>query len=333
MRLRVRDKDVEFGPVFTAPGAIGFIGEGYLYQKLYRLIWGDLYEGATPAYKTFTFPPREANMPVREDGLTLRHLIPRCVKVRWMSGSVLNCVGLSSKGARFYFDLHEYEKKKYPFVVTFMSAATEHDQRMAEWDQFITMLEEEYLPSFPDDVNFALAANHGCPNVGIDHGLLFDEIEEIHDKAGRITRKFGIPVLANFSPVNPFEGIMRAANHQDCAGLMIGNTIRFDYEEIGKKVWGSATSPLLRRYGQPGGLSSPACHEYTIRCILALRAAGVKLPIIGGNGIQSVEAAALIFAAGADAIHLGVVGLVRPWRVQRIIRFAHEYDAIRRLAA
>jgi dihydroorotate dehydrogenase len=338
MRLRVRNEDVEFGPVFTAPGVPGLVGEGHPYQRAYRLVLGDIYEGGiTPAYKTFTMPPRDGNMPLREDGLTPRQLIPRCVKVRWLSGHTVNCVGLSSHGARFYFDLHEYEKKEHPFVITFMSAATKHEKRMAEWDEFIEMLAVEYLPLFPKDTHFAIVANHGCPNVGVDHSLLFDEINEIHDKASRLTNEFGIPIGANFSPVNPLEGIMRAANHPKCAFLWIGNTIRFGYEEIDwQRVWGSATSPLLKYFpGQPGGLSGPACLEYTIRCILALRAKGVTLPIVGGNGIQSVEAAALVFAAGADAIALGIVGLVRPWRVRRIIKFAHEYYQVqlRRLAA
>ena len=46
----------------------------------------------------------------------------------------------------------------------------------------------------------------------------------------------------------------------------------------------------------------------------------MKTPIVGGGGILSVRDAFDMLDAGANAIELGSVSILRPWRVAGIIR-------------
>lgn len=85
------------GRVFCAPGARGFYGEGYPFHRTSRR-FGMTWDRTGFAAKTTTVEKRAGNLPLKDDGVTPRELIPRCIVVKWLSGHVLNAVGLSGPG-------------------------------------------------------------------------------------------------------------------------------------------------------------------------------------------------------------------------------------------
>jgi dihydroorotate dehydrogenase len=46
---------------------------------------------------------------------------------------------------------------------------------------------------------------------------------------------------------------------------------------------------------------------------------------VAGNGIQSVSDVAYVREAGANAVAIGTVGMVRPWRMRSIIKAGNSY--------
>jgi dihydroorotate dehydrogenase len=91
------------------------------------------------------------------------------------------------------------------------------------------------------------------------------------------------------------------------------------------KLFGSTQSPLAN-VGAPGGggLSGRPLLPLVLEWIRAVRALGVKTPIIGGGGILSSQDALDVLAAGASAVFIGCVSMFRPWRVAKIIRTVNE---------
>jgi heptaprenylglyceryl phosphate synthase len=56
--------------------------------------------------------------------------------------------------------------------------------------------------------------------------------------------------------------------------------------------------------------------------VLEARRLEIETPIVAGNGIQRRSDVALLRKAGADAIAIGTVAMVRPWRMAAIIEEA-----------
>jgi len=55
-----------------------------------------------------------------------------------------------------------------------------------------------------------------------------------------------------------------------------------------------------------------------------LRLEGVRMPIKASGGITSVKRVRLMKTAGADAIEIATVLIVRPWRVKAILKCAEK---------
>ncbi|MBW3538588.1 hypothetical protein KY386_03815 [Candidatus Parcubacteria bacterium] len=327
-------RGVEYGRVFCAPGARGFFGEGYWYQRVFRLFFGRGLRRATFVGKTTTWHPRlnpekkQGNMPLRDDNITPKELRPKSIVINWRKAHVVNAVGLSGPGARY---LLEHGKRRWlrrplrwqdrikPFMISFMPIAPTKAERLQQLRDFVSLL-ARYLPEFKAPV--ALQLNFACPNTGEAPAELFGEIDESFD----IAEHLGIAVLANFNPVVPLQVARRTADHPACYGLWIANSVpwgdpRIDWLEL----FDTLVSPLAHLGG--GGLSGPRCLPLSISKLVELRQAGVTKPIIIGNGIQTKQAAEWAFRAGADGIALGIVGMVRPWRMRSIIKAANEHRA------
>ena len=83
-------------------------------------------------------------------------------------------------------------------------------------------------------------------------------------------------------------------------------------------LFGSEVSPLAKCGG--GGLSGRPLFPLMIDYLSSLRAAGWEKPIIAGGGILSQNNVVNAFAHGADAIELGSVSLLKPWRIRSLIQ-------------
>ncbi len=316
--LTLRGKN--YGSVFCAPGALGFFGEGYPYHKMAKY-FGMSWRGTGFVSKTITYPAREGNMPLQSDRLTpVERLMPRCIVVKPFSGHVLNAVGLSGPGAEWALGTGRWQQRIDPFMISFMSVAGSADERLAETQKFVELLKGQ-LPYFRGKP--AIQANRACPNSGHLPDDFYEETTEMLNLLGELD----IPVVVNFNPTVPVDVMQATAAHDVCDALWIANTIpwgdpRIDWE----KIFGSNESPLAARDLQVaggGGLSGPACLPWTAETVKSARKAGITKPIVAGNGIQrarDVEWLRNPEAINADAVAIGCVGMVRPWRMRNIIK-------------
>jgi len=302
-------RGIDFGKALCASGARNFFGEGWWYHRFFHWM-GLSYQGSTLVAKTTTLEARQGNMLV--EGTKPMLLFPSCVKVAFWKGIVLNAVGLSGPGARWLFQKGIWYERKEPFFLSFMSVENTLKGRAIETQRFMDL-----LGSFmPFKAPIGLQMNFSCPNVGIDPASLTDEM----GKALDIAKALNIPVVPKINATFPLEPIIALQDHEAFDALSVSNTIPWGKlpEEIPwSKLWGSETSPLAEFGG--GGLSGKPLLPIVTRYIENLRECGFRKPIIGGGGILSKGDADKMLDAGADAVELGSVSILRPWRVQRII--------------
>jgi dihydroorotate dehydrogenase len=307
----------KFGSIFCATGARGFYGEGYPFHRYWRYFGMD-WSGTGFSGKTLTLPPRPGNMPLREDGTTPKEFAPRCIWVSFRNGGeMMNAVGLSNFGAEYYLKSGHYHKIQKPFFISFMCMAGDRTGREAELRDFCHLL-KQYLPF---RVAVALQENFGCPNSGHDLSELQQEICTHVEIAKSI---LGIPVVINTNALMPTDVLLEAAQVVD--GFWIGNTISFrDKATDGKIDWSQygEVSPIRRRgIGADGGLSSPQCLPLTVNKVWELRESGISLPIVAGNGIRDETDIDVLETAGADAVFVGSLAVVRPRRMRTVVDYA-----------
>jgi dihydroorotate dehydrogenase len=317
MKLR----GVEWGHVFNSSGGRGFAKEGYWFHTLSRPL-GLRYEGSTFVAKTTTLMPRKGNMPL-DDDYRPRSLAPSCVVVKPLKGVVLNAVGLSGPGAKKLIALWQKkaketwtDKKKSltPFVVSFMSVEKVAEDRITEAGSFVELLKPLVQAVGTDFL--ALQVNLSCPNVGLDTSHLLGEAASILDR----TRWLGIATMVKLNALVPPLMASKMSAHDGCDAIVCSNTIpwgqhsRIDWE----KLFGTAESPLAQLGG--GGLSGKPLLPIVEEWIRSARASGLIKPIVGGGGVLSRGDADRLIDAGASAIELGSVSILRPWRVAGIIR-------------
>ena len=315
-------RGIDFGYVINASGARNFFGEGYPYHRYFR--WCGLrYDSSTFVAKTTTLQARlrpdkkEGNMPMRADGMTPVEFKPACIKVKAWQGITLNAVGLSGPGAEVLLNQGRWQQRREPFFISFMGMGDKL-QRLDELRQFVELF-SEHQHEFRS--RFGLKLNFSCPNVGLNPRELVEEVGEALDLAASL----GIPLVPKLNATVPVGLVVEAARHQAFDALCISNTIPWGQlsERISwRELWGTDVSPLAHLGG--GGLSGPPLLPIVTDWIRRARTAGFGRPIIGGGGIISREGVDRMVEAGADAISLGAVSIVRPWRVQGLISYAND---------
>lgn len=260
-------------------------------------------------------------MPLK-DNLAPRDLAPRCVVVKFRHGVTLNSVGLSGPGAfvalRVLRSAMATGKVRRAFV-SFMSVADTPEKRLAEAEAFSNIFHDFCLSVGTD--NIGLQVNFSCPNVSLPTGELVAEVGNILS-AFRESSDFGVPILAKFSAATPVEGVVEAVERsRDCDGVSVSNTIpwgklpaRIDW----RGLFGSNESPLKDLGG--GGLSGAPLLPIVRDWIFEARKLGLSKAIIGGGGILCRADADSVLDAGADAVELGTVAMLRPWRVAGIVK-------------
>lgn len=313
MKLR----GIDFGPVLDASGVQGFFGEGYWYHRFSKSLGLNFY-GCTFVAKTTTLHARQGNMPMKKDGITPRELMPRCVKVYFRKGIMLNAVGLSGPGAKVLFQTGRWQTRTEPFFISFMSVEKSLEKRAAELEGFVGLF-AKYLPGFSAPVG--LQINFSCPNVGLDIDHLVDEA-----RTGlKMASALGIPLMPKFNVLAPAEAIKEIADSPNCDAICVSNTIPWEKlpETINwKNLFGSDISPLVKLGG--GGLSGRPLLPLVIDWVSRARKAGIKKPIHAGGGILAPNDLVLLYDAGASSVFIGSVATLRPWRVRPIIRKAHQ---------
>ena len=326
----------KWGPVFNSSGARGFFGEGYWFHRPWRRLGLD-YSGSDFVAKTTTLYPRSGNMPLLDDRTTPRDLFPKCVVVKPIKGVVLNSVGLSGPGARrlinkWGYILNGYRIKK--MLVSFMSVEPTMRQRLEEAREFVELFGAfvELFGAFVESgearawdtsvLKVGVQVNFSCPNVGLDTDALVREMSQVLD----LFRPLEVPVLAKMSvTMDPTIVAKAAQDHPGCDGVVCSNTVPWGHLSHlidWRGLFGSEGSPLEGLGG--GGLSGKPLLPLVREWIRKARDAGLTKPIIGCGGVLSMQDADQLINAGADGIELGSVSILRPWRVQGIIRHVNE---------
>jgi len=308
---------INFGPVLDASGAEGFFGEGYFHHDFLRML-GLNFNGSTFVSKTTTLNAREGNMPMKKDGITPKELKPKCIKVYFRKGMMLNAVGLSGPGAKALFETGRWQERISHFFISFMSVENTAEARLDELKKFVDLF-ANYLPRFLAPVG--LQINYSCPNVGLNPNEITDEA-----KTGlSIASVLEIPLMPKFNILAPVKTIKEICEDFYCDAICISNTIpwgslpgRINW----KKLFGSDVSPLAEFGG--GGLSGRPLLPLVVEWVAEARNIGIKKPINAGGGILCVEDVYALRKAGASSIFIGSVVNLRPWRVRKIIDRAYE---------
>jgi len=320
MGLKIRDDEFPHY-VFMGPGVRGFFGEGYWFHILIKLLFGAIWSGMNFVAKTTTFPKRRGNLELRADGYRMRRMFPRCILARWLSSHVLNAVGLSGPGFLALLDEGLWQGRTGPWVLSFMAVGKTKKERIREYRDFIDLLKTRLTELCRNDAQIVLQLNFGCPNTENPLETLRCEIFECLT----IARETGLPLMVNFNALVPAELLfeLEQSGLVDC--FWIANTVPYNTDHLGEIIFGQEISPMRQRgFGVDGGISGPLCFHYTAETVRAAREVGVKLPIIAGNGIQSVGAVRCLKDAGASAIEIATATILRPWKVKRIVEYANE---------
>ncbi|MFH2063192.1 MAG: HisA/HisF-related TIM barrel protein [bacterium] len=306
---------IDFGLVHVASGAVGYFGEGYPFHRWLGPLRPD-FGGATLVTKTATAFPREGNMAYRDDGLTPRSSFPDCIVIGWWHGCVLNSVGLGNPGLERLIDLGRWQRQESPFLI---SVATVSDDRAGRWNEFsqVVRLLRDRCGEF--SAPFGIQLNLSCPNCIPSSKSSVQEVQKLM----RLARQglSGVPVMLKLSVVTRPEEAAELVGQSGCDALCVSNTVpwgsfprRIDWSGI----FGRDDSPLSQFGG--GGLSGAPLLPLVREWLVEAKEIGLDCPVCAGGGILSPGDAESLFDCGADAISLGSVAILRPWRVGKIAR-------------
>lgn len=325
-----------FGSVWAASGAQGTFGEGYRDHWLRRL-GGMCFWFVTFVAKTVTAHENKGNTELKADGFTPLEFIPRTIFITpwlWWHNICLNSFGLSNAGIGAALRDGRWQKRKKPFMLSFMPVG-EKDTWIDQAIYFVDTLQRE-IGYFKGAV--ALQFNASCPNVGKNPLELAPFMKEILD----ILAKLGIPILVKINAQFPIDLAKELSAHRTCSGIIMGNTLPFgaklpdDWPQVDwVKYFGTdkpEESPLARRFpktsgetdpSKAGGLSGAPLLPIVCHWIRKAREAGITCHINAGGGILSPRGAFRAWHAGADSISLGMISAFRPWMMLPTILFAH----------
>lgn len=299
-----------FGHALGASGVEGFFGEGYWFHRL-PYPFGACFKEMTFVAKTTTIKPRAGNMSL-SDTYTPNELKPQCICVYPLKGIALNAIGLSGPGAKALLEQGLWQKRTAPFMLSFATVENTKAKRLGEMLQFSQIL-MEHLPSFQAPI--ALQINFSCPNT--KHRTEFvEEILGILDIASILK----IPLVPKFSVTFPVTLAAKVSRHPHCDALCVTNTIPFGAlpEKINWNKLFPNGSPLLKFGG--GGLSGKPLMPLVEDWVKQAGKIGVKIPINAGGGILTFKDVISLKKAGASSVFFGSMAMLRPWRVQNIIK-------------
>jgi len=314
--MKLGKNNVDFGNSFIASGGLNFFGDGWKYDKLFkRFVPGfkKVIEATTFVAKTTTLDKRDGNMPLTKD-LQPKEIKPRCIKIYFFKGAVLNSVGLSGPGAQSLIYEQKWQYIETPLFLFLMALKDNSIGRLYETRQFVDMLKKE-LPYFYAPIG--LQINVSCPNTNHDTKELSKEALDIL----KVASELGVPLDLKINIFMRSDTVKAIEDSGLCDMITISNTIPFGTPGVGidwNKFGKGGISPLKDIGG--GGLSGAPILPCVLKRISELRRDGIKMLIKGSGGIMTASDVDKMKSAGANAIEIGTVLMLRPWRALAIIK-------------
>jgi dihydroorotate dehydrogenase len=326
MKLR----GIDFGFCVDQSGVRGFFGEGYPYHTNARFAglnwnltrWGLTFAGSTFTAKTTTLMPRKGNLAMKEDGITPVEMFPDCIVVNHLKGVALNAVGLSGPGAEALLEQKRWQLRRVPFFLSFMSVEQKRSDRLAELREFVSLL-IKYKSQFLGP--FALQINFSCANVQIER-----ETEDLVDEVVEslfIAQAIDVPLVPKFNLLLPPWAARKVTRHQVCDAISITNAI--PWGQLSDEIPWSNLFPTadgrspLHMYGG-GALSGAPLLPLVEKWVRTARENYINKPIITGGGLLDTSGVDRLALAGASAVAVGSITMLRPWRLQRVIDRANK---------
>jgi dihydroorotate dehydrogenase (NAD+) catalytic subunit len=314
----VKLNGIDYGRAWCASGATGFFGDGYPFHRWLGPLAPD-FRGSTFVAKTTTLEPRAGNMPLGVD-LMPTEARPACIKINFRKAAVLNAVGLSGPGLLNLLASGRWQTRIDPFVISFMAVDADREKRRESAFWFANCLAEERFRC-----PFALQINFSCPNAGLDPSGLTSEIgATLRSIAGQLP---DVPLMPKLNLLVLPGVAVEIGTHRNCAAICASNTLlygslpdRIDWAGL----FGDA-SPLAHLGG--GGLSGAPLTPLVREWVAEFRRIAPDVPLVAGGGVMRPADATALLDLGADAVEVGSVAIVRPWRVGGIIKAIHEWES------
>ena len=307
---------VDLGPVQDASGVRGFLGDGYWWHgRFARAVGLDLTRSSFVS-KTFTLNPHPGNMPLDADVRPVSRF-PDCVVTRPLAGAVLNAVGLCNPGAHALMVRGVWQRMTRPFQLSIAVVNQLSWPGPGEQAQMITALvnRDVFLAPVVFQVNASCANTAARPSIDFSmYAQICSELAALH---GAATLKVSIA----HDPLEVLRAVTTGRPGLSRRGVVVSNAI--PWRSFGDEIdWGEMfgeRSPL-ERYGG-GALSGRPLLPLVERWVRRFRAlsGSSDVPLCAGGGVMRVDDVDRLADAGADAIFVGSVAMLRPWRVRSIV--------------
>lgn len=321
-------RNIDFSPAQGASGVQGFFGNleypEYKHSKIIKSVFGNIFDGMGFVAKTGTTHYNQGNVRMEEDGFSFALFSPPAIYPMPLRGAMLNVVGLSNPGYEALLDKCHWFKRREPFMISFMPIKHSKEERLEETREFAKII-ERYSECF--EAKFAIQVNFSCPNVDGEQEKLVRESSQILD----ILSRLNIPLIPKINALLYPELAFEVMKHDAADALCVSNTIpfgenaewlnhRIDWSKFSTK---DGKSPLQKRgFEKGGGLSGKPVFPITCEWLRsAERCEWNKKPIIAGGGVMSKEDVGILAQfKNVEAISIGTVATLRPWRVPSIIK-------------
>ena len=261
--------------------ASGTFGFGYEFAEIY-----DINILGTFSFKGTTKDPRFGNPTPR---------IAECER------GMINSVGLQNPGVDKVIEC-ELPKLKKCFNKKVMANVSGFS--VDEYVHTVKALDKEDMIGW-------FEVNVSCPNVhggGMSFGTSPEAAAEVTRAVKAVTNK---PVIVKLSPnVTDIVAIAKACEEAGADGISLINTL------LGMRIDLKTKKPVVAN--KMGGFSGPAIKPVAVRMIYQVYEA-VKIPIVGGGGVETAEDVIEMMLAGASAVEVGAANLTDPYAAKKII--------------
>lgn len=221
---------------------------------------------------------------------------PRVCEV---SGSMLNSIGIPSKGVGYFIEKTVPFYKKYgtPLVVSISGNTA---------DEFATLCSEVSV-----DGVAAIEVNISCPNIEEDGKAFAIRPSSTFDVMQKLRKATHLPLWAKLTPnTGETPEVARAAEEGGADALVVANTILAMAIDIRTR------RPKLGNL--MGGLSGPSLKPIALRMAYQC-ARATNIPVIGCGGISNAEDVLEFLIAGATAVQVGTATFINPAIMPKII--------------